>query len=164
MIQGVPCQEGHEKTIYFSSQKCNHVFENRSTKMISDIFFFNKAFQIFWHKYSVMFIIKSSMIFSRVHMTLWPAMLVGPHTRFFCPRRNTIPTRTIIRGGWVSLLLLSSSLLGTLLKMGLLLNAFTDLLHIWREVVLGWTSLHPTCMLCSNPPNRPNQPTREKCA
>ena len=32
----------------------------------------------------------------------------------FCPRRNTIPTRTIIRGGWVSSSLSSS----TLLKMG----------------------------------------------
>ena len=30
----------------------------------------------------------------------------------FCPRRNTIPTRTIIRGGWVLLLL------SPLLKMG----------------------------------------------
>ena len=36
------------------------------------------------------------------------------HT-FFCPRRNTILTRTIFEGGWVSSLLLS---LSTLLKMG----------------------------------------------
>ena len=37
----------------------------------------------------------------------------------FCPRRNTIPTRTIIRGGWVSSSSSSSSLsLSTLLKMG----------------------------------------------
>ena len=33
----------------------------------------------------------------------------------FCPQRNTIPTRTIIRGGWVSSLSLLSS---PLLKMG----------------------------------------------
>ena len=38
-----------------------------------------------------------------------------PYT--FCPRRNTIPTRTIIRGGWVSSSSLLSSL-STLLKMG----------------------------------------------
>ena len=37
-----------------------------------------------------------------------------PYPNPFCPRRNTIPTRTIIRGGWVS----SSSLSSTLLKMG----------------------------------------------
>ena len=41
----------------------------------------------------------------------------------------------LIRGGWGSSL--SSSLSSTLLKMGELLNALTDLLHILREVVLG---------------------------
>ena len=42
---------------------------------------------------------------------------VNPSMYFsYCPRRNTIPTRTIIRGGWVSSS--SSSLSSTLLKMG----------------------------------------------
>ena len=46
-------------------------------------------------------------------------MLKKRQNILFCPRRNIIPTRTIIPGGWVSSLLLSSSLLSsTLLKMG----------------------------------------------
>ena len=35
----------------------------------------------------------------------------------------------------------------------------TDLVHIWREVVLGLGALHPIQFLRSDQPNWPNQPT-----
>ena len=37
--------------------------------------------------------------------SIWTVWTIS-NVHYFCPRRNIIPTRTIIQGGWVSLSLL----------------------------------------------------------
>ena len=47
LLQGIPRQKGQKKTTYFCFLKCNLYSENRSRKIISDIFFSKKTERLF---------------------------------------------------------------------------------------------------------------------